>query len=138
MLHLIIKAKYNIRFFSSASNKSFEQFIQKFVNDEIIPKAAYYDETGEYPWDFIKKAHSLGVMNTQLSKELGGSGMLLKEKVQLFEKVAYGDVSVGTSLMISELAQIPLMIFGSDYLKYKYLKWMLNEPILAVIFVNIF
>lgn len=68
----------------------------------------------------------------------GGSGMLLKEKVQLFEKVAYGDVSVGTSLMISELAQIPLMIFGSDYLKYKYLKWMLNEPILAVIFVNIF
>lgn len=48
--------------------------------------------------------------------------------------MAYGDTGIGTSLMVNELAQIPIMQSGSKLLKEKYMKRMLKEPILAVSF----
>lgn len=44
---------------------------RQFSRREIVPVAAKYDKTGEYPWDIIKKAHSLGLMNNHIPKELG-------------------------------------------------------------------
>jgi len=38
----------------------------KFAKEEIIPKTAHYDKTGEYPWDIFKKAHALGLVNTEI------------------------------------------------------------------------
>lgn len=58
----------------------------------------------------------------------------LAAKVRIFEEIAYGDSAIGTSLMVNELAQIPLMLGGSDFLKDKYLKRMLREPLIAVTF----
>ena len=48
-----------------------QQLARKFAKDEIIPVASYYDKTGEYPWDVIKKAHSLGLMNHHIAEEFG-------------------------------------------------------------------
>ena len=45
---------------------------EKFTRDEIIPNAPHHDRTGEYPWDIVKKAHSLGLMNTHVPPEYGG------------------------------------------------------------------
>lgn len=36
-----------------------------------MPKAQHHDETGEYPWEIVKKAHSLGLMNTHIPAEYG-------------------------------------------------------------------
>lgn len=45
--------------------------MRKFVAEEIVPKAAEYDRTMEYPWDIIKKAHSLGFLNTEIPAAYG-------------------------------------------------------------------
>ena len=45
---------------------------EKFCKEEIIPAAPHYDKTGEYPWDVIKKAHEVGLMNLHISEEYGG------------------------------------------------------------------
>lgn len=44
---------------------------KKFVREEIIPVAAQYDKTGEYPWPVIHKAFELGLMNNHIPADLG-------------------------------------------------------------------
>ena len=45
---------------------------EKFTRDEIIPHAAHHDRTGEFPWDIVKKAHAVGLMNLHVPREYGG------------------------------------------------------------------
>ncbi|EFX61694.1 hypothetical protein DAPPUDRAFT_272166 [Daphnia pulex] len=46
-----------------------QQLARQFSLSEIIPVAAHHDRTGEYPWDIIKKAHGLGLMNHHIPEE---------------------------------------------------------------------
>lgn len=48
-----------------------QQLARKFSREEIIPKASYYDQTGEFPWQIVKKAHALGFMNVYVPKDIG-------------------------------------------------------------------
>lgn len=51
--------------------KQLRDSVRKFVQDEIIPVAAQYDKSMEYPWDIMKKAHALGFLNTDIPEEYG-------------------------------------------------------------------
>lgn len=44
---------------------------RKFAREEIIPVAAEHDRTGKYPWEIIKKAHALGLMNSHVPEFCG-------------------------------------------------------------------
>ena len=55
----------------SAEQKEIQELARKFTRDEIIPKAAEYDRTMEYPWDIIKKAWALGLVNIHIPKDFG-------------------------------------------------------------------
>jgi len=55
----------------SAEQKEIQELARKFTRDEIIPKAAEHDRTMEYPWDIIKKAWTLGLLNTHIPKDCG-------------------------------------------------------------------
>lgn len=51
--------------------KEFQATARKFAKEEIIPVAAEYDKTGKYPWDIVKKAWSLGLMNGHIPAHCG-------------------------------------------------------------------
>jgi len=55
----------------SAEQKEIQELARKFTRDEIIPKAAEYDRTMEYPWDIIRKAWALGLVNVHIPKDFG-------------------------------------------------------------------
>lgn len=55
------------------TQKEMQDVAQKFVREEIIPVAAEYDRSGEYPWPIIKKAWSLGLVNGSIPQEFGTS-----------------------------------------------------------------
>lgn len=44
---------------------------RKFAREEIAPQAAYFDKTGEYPIEILKKAWSVGLMNTHIPEHCG-------------------------------------------------------------------
>jgi acyl-CoA dehydrogenase len=44
---------------------------RKFTREEIIPVAAEFDRTGAYPWDIIKKAWSIGLINKSIPQDIG-------------------------------------------------------------------
>lgn len=51
--------------------REFQELARKFAREEILPKAAHHDKTGEFPWDIIKKAHEVGLMNCHIPQEYG-------------------------------------------------------------------
>lgn len=55
----------------SDTQKEVQELARKFTREEIIPVAAEHDRTGKYPWDIVKKAHSVGLLNTTVPTEYG-------------------------------------------------------------------
>nr|CAH7744038.1 unnamed protein product [Callosobruchus chinensis] len=53
------------------TQKEFQELARKFTREEIIPVAAELDRTGKYPWDLLKKAHAIGLMNGHVPEEYG-------------------------------------------------------------------
>lgn len=53
------------------TQREFQELARKFAQDEIIPVAAEHDRTGAFPWDIVKKAHKLGLMNGHIPAEFG-------------------------------------------------------------------
>ena len=82
-----------ISFALTEEQQQLRQLAHEFSEAEIRPVSAHHDETGEYPWPAIKKAHELGLVNTHVPAEYGGlalsalDGLLIagKGKVDLDE-----------------------------------------------------
>merc|ERR1719237_1962663 len=94
---------------------------EKFTREEIIPNAPHHDRTGEFPWDIVKKAHSLGLMNTHVPPEYGGMGLSTTLGCVVAEKMAYGCTGILLAVEANGLGSMPIMLAGNDEQKKKYL-----------------
>lgn len=57
----------------------------------------------KYPWDIIKKAHELGLINSHIPAEYGGLGLGTFEGCLITEEICYGCTGVGTALEANTL-----------------------------------
>jgi len=116
-----------ISFNVTDDQKSFLELTEKFTKEEIIPKAAHYDKTGEYPWEIVRKAHDLGLTLGGIPQEYGGLGLSLLEICMVGERLAYGCSGITTAMNANELGQAPLLLFGSPEQKKEYLGRMTQK-----------
>jgi acyl-CoA dehydrogenase len=105
----------------SEDQRNILELAQKFTREEVIPRARHHDQTGEYPWDIIKKAHALGLMTTSIPAEYGGQGLTLFDHCLIDEAIAYGCTGIGTALTANALGQAPVLLFGNEEQKKEYL-----------------
>jgi len=115
----------------SPESYEFQQLARKFIKDEVIPVAAHHDRTGEYPWDIIKKAHALGLMNGHVPEEYGGMSLSNFDGCLIAEEFSYGCSGIGTAVEANGLGQAPVILFGNHEQKKKYLGRMIEEPIMC-------
>lgn len=111
-----------------------QELARKFTRDEIIPRAAEFDNSGEFPWEIVKKAHSVGLMNGHIPAEYGGLGLNSFENCIVTEQLAYGCTGILLAIEGTMLGQTPVLLFGNDAQKKKYLGRLIEEPLLAVSF----
>lgn len=76
---------------------------RKFAREEIIPVAGEYDKSGKYPWDIVKKAWSLGLMNGHIPSHCGGMDNSVFDGCLIAEELAYGCTGIMTALEASGL-----------------------------------
>ncbi|RLV76694.1 hypothetical protein DV515_00016717 [Chloebia gouldiae] len=111
--------------------KEFQATARKFALEEIIPVAAEYDRTGEYPVPLIKRAWELGLMNSHIPESCGGLGLGTFEACLITEELAYGCTGVQTAIEANSLGQMPVIIAGNEQQKKKYLGRMTEEPLMC-------
>jgi acyl-CoA dehydrogenase len=104
---------------------------ETFTRNEIIPAAPHHDKTGEYPWEIIKKAHELGLMNLHVPQEYGGMGMGCTEGCMVAERLAYGCSGILTAVEANGLGAMPIILAGNEEQKKKYLGRLIEEPIMC-------
>lgn len=93
----------------------------KFAKNEMMPKASHFDEVAQMPLEILEKAWSLGLVNTCIPLEYGGSGFSAIDSMIITEALAYGCMGMNTAIMANDLALLPIVIGGSDEQKKKYL-----------------
>jgi len=104
---------------------------EQFTKNEIIPVAAHYDKTGEYPWPVLNKAHETGLMNLHIPQEYGGMGLGTLDGCMITEKLAYGCTGISTAIEANGLGSMPIMIAGTHEQKKKYLTRLIEEPLMC-------
>ena len=97
------------------------QTAREFTRKEIIPKAAHFDETGEFPREILKRAWDTGLMNMEIPSEYGGLGGSCLDNCLVQEEISYGCSGVNTSLSANSLGSTPLLVAGNEDQKRKYL-----------------
>lgn len=120
-----------IDFSLSDEQRQLQELARKFAKEEIIPKAAHHDETGEYPLAIAKKAWELGLMNTHIPPEYGGLGLGVLEGCIITEEFAYGCTGIATAMEGNSLAAAPVIVAGNDDQKKEFLGRLTSEPLLA-------
>lgn len=93
----------------------------KFARQEMLPNAAKYDESGELPIAILEKAWSLGLVNTCIPAEFGGTGFSTVDSVLITEALAYGCLGMNTAIMANDLALLPIVIGGNEEQKKRFL-----------------
>lgn len=99
-----------------------KETIRDFAEAEIKPGVIERDEKAEYPTEVIQKLGELGFMGMQVPEQYGGTEMDALSYVITLEEVARVDASTCVIMSVNNsLFSNPILKFGSDYLKEKYL-----------------
>ena len=65
--------------------------------------AAAHDKSGEYPWQVIKKAYEVGLINSHIPQKYGGLGLSVFDGCLITEEITYGCTGIGTALEANSL-----------------------------------
>jgi len=105
-----------------------QQQARDFALKEILPKAAYYDESNVLPMDIMKKAFAAGLLNSGIPKEYGGRGLGIIEAALVTEELSAACLGLATSLSDNGLGMEPIILSNKEALKKKYLTILAKEP----------
>jgi len=101
--------------------RDFRELVRKLAQEQIAPRAAEIDETGEYPWDVRELLASHDILGLPFPSEYGGTGTGTLMQQIAVEEIAGACASSALILMIQELGTLPIQLFGSDELKGRLL-----------------
>src|SRR5690606_34610512 len=103
-------------------HESLRRAVREFAQREIVPIAAEYDETGEFPLETVKKLGELGVMGIEVPEEYGGAAMDTLAYALTMIEVAKADASHSTIVSVNNsLYCHAILKFGTEEQKRKYL-----------------
>jgi acyl-CoA dehydrogenase len=124
-------AATGVSFALTDEQKALRELAHDFSAKQIRPKEAEYDEKMQHPVEVIAKAHELGLMNVHVPEEYGGLGLGCFDGMLVGEELYWGCAGIGTSVSANGLGSGPVIIAGTDEQKTKWLKPLLEEPILC-------
>jgi alkylation response protein AidB-like acyl-CoA dehydrogenase len=106
--------------------------VRQFMEAEVRPSVSQRDRQEKFPADEIRKLAALGCCGTMVPETWGGPGLDTISYVLMLEEVARIDASMATALSVTNSAvQVPLLNFGSDAQKKKYLQRLATGEILG-------
>ena len=120
-----------IDFSLTEEQQALQELARKFAREEMAPKAAHHDETGEFPREVAKKAWELGLMNTHVPPEYGGMGLGTLDGCIITEELAWGCTGIATAMEANALASAPVIVAGNEEQKKEFLGRLTSEPLFA-------
>jgi alkylation response protein AidB-like acyl-CoA dehydrogenase len=105
----------------SDEERSVRDTVRDFAQRELAPTVAQRDEEEHYDRSLFAKMGELGLAGLPYPEEYGGAGMGTFPWILACEEVAAADMGMAVSLSVHVLAQLPILVFGTDEQKRRLL-----------------
>jgi alkylation response protein AidB-like acyl-CoA dehydrogenase len=106
----------------TAEQKMLKSMLRDFVSRELEPVAARIDRTAQFPAEEIRKMAGLGLFGLTIPEKYGGGGKGMVDLCIAIEEISRASAAIDDYLRISlSLAVVPIMMYGTEAQKKKYL-----------------
>ncbi len=107
----------------SEEHRMIRDMAREFAQKEIAPVAAYYDESGEFPYETVRKMGEQGLMGIEVPEEYGGAGMDTLSYVLALEEISKVDAAHGVIMSVNNsLYCYGILRYGTEEQKQRYLR----------------
>jgi alkylation response protein AidB-like acyl-CoA dehydrogenase len=131
-METMIETRANDLYELTPEEREWKATLRDFADKEIAPRAAKYDDAGEFPWESVKKMRELGLFGLPFPEAYGGGGFGTLEYAMAVEEVSRGCASTGITLAAHvSLGTWPIYAFGTEEQKRKYLPALCSGEKLA-------
>jgi len=110
-----------LHYFLTPEQLMIQDLARKIAQDKVVPARAELDEREEFPWDLMKVCAEAGLFGVSIAEEYGGFGGGILENCLAVEELSRACLGVATSYAGSGLGAHPIMLYGSEAQKKKYL-----------------
>ncbi len=106
--------------------------VRALCRDQIAPRAAGYDRSGEFPWDNIHAINALGLNAMFVPEAYGGAGLSYAAYLACVREISAACASTGIIWATNFHATKPLIDFGNDEQKRRLLPRVAEGAIAAL------
>ncbi len=107
--------------FLTEQQQMIKDLCRRVADEKIRPVAAKYDEEQTFPWDIVKAMADADLMGIFIPEEYGGLGGGVMELCVAVEELSRACGGIALALAASALGAFPIILFGSEEQKRKYL-----------------
>lgn len=108
-------------FFLTEEQLMIRDTARQIAVEKIVPVREHLDEKEEFPWEIIKVAAQSDLFGIFVPSEYGGLGMGSMELCLAVEELSKACLGVATTYAANALGTYPILLYGSDDQKKKYL-----------------
>src|SRR5437763_1076961 len=113
-------------------HEALRKTVEQFAAEVVAPRAAHYDETGEFPYDTVAQMGRMGLFGLPFPEEYGGMGGDFFALCLAIEELARADSSVAITLEAAVgLGSMPVYRFGTEEQKREWLPRLCSGEALA-------
>src|SRR3954469_6272665 len=109
----------------SDEERMLQQTVREFAAREVAPGAAQRDEEERYDRSLFDRMGELGLTSVPFPSEIGGAGFSYRAWTLVMEEIAYADMALAVSLSVHILSQYPVITWGTDEQRARWLPDML-------------
>lgn len=96
--------------------------VREYARNEVVPRAAWYDQTEEFPWENITKMGELGFMALPVPKKYGGAETDALSYILGIEEISKACAATGCIMATNtSVGILPILYFGTEKQKQKYI-----------------
>ncbi len=108
-------------YFLTEDQKMIKELSRQIADEKIMPARAELDEKEEFPWEIIKVLASSDLMGLCYPEEYGGLGGGTFENCLAVEEISRACIGVSVCFAGTGLGAYPILLFGSEDQKKRYL-----------------
>jgi len=107
--------------------------VRVLAREEIAPRAAQYDRSGDFPWDNVKAINELGLNGMFVPAAYGGAGLSYAVYLACAREISQACASTGVIWATNFHAMKPLIDFGNEEQKQRLLPKLVEGALASLV-----
>ncbi len=120
-----------MNYFLTEEQEMIQELSAKIADEKIAPIAIQYDEEGKFPTDIVKILADSDLCGVYIEEKYGGLGGGILEMALVVEQLSRACGGISLAFAATGLGAFPIILFGSDAQKEKYLPKIASGESLA-------